>query len=66
MLRRDIIYLSFHCLFMKSLQRTIRISDQLWDRVNEAARQDGVSASEFVRTAIVERLSKHKEALIFA
>lgn len=41
--------------------RTIRVDDELWDRVRDAARTEGIDNSEYVRRAIRERLDRKGE-----
>jgi hypothetical protein len=39
-------------------RRSVVVSDKLWGRVRERASDIGISTSEFVRTALLERLAR--------
>ena len=38
-------------------QRTVRIGDELWDRITAAAAREGMNASELIRQATIQWLA---------
>ena len=43
---------------VRSLIRAIAVGKPLWDRVLDEAKNEGISASAYVRTAITEKLTR--------
>ncbi|HZV73871.1 MAG TPA: hypothetical protein VFF79_09175 [Conexibacter sp.] len=43
-------------------ETTVRFSDELWKRIQEASRQEGVSAAQFVREATLSRIATRDHA----
>ncbi len=38
-------------------ETTVRFTDELWERVQQASRRDGTSAAQFVRDATLARIA---------